>query len=137
MDITCGIMTFNSRGEILVVHPSFSLKYILSIPKGLCDFSDTDYKSAAIREFYEETNIRLYPGYVKFIGQYKYPNRGKVLFGFYHTKVEDFDIKLMKCNSLTKAGFPEVDDYIWLNERNIGKIHITQQLLFNTIKSRI
>ena len=58
MDTTCGLFLINNKNEIVLGHPSNSPYYFWSIPKGLVE-KDESFLDAALRETFEETNIKL------------------------------------------------------------------------------
>lgn len=58
MDTTCGIYLINKNNQILLVHPNNAPKHKWSIPKGMMEDGET-YTETALRETFEETNIKL------------------------------------------------------------------------------
>jgi len=123
MVITCGIVLFNDKDEILVCHPTGSKYDFWSIPKGLYDASDRTYENCVKRELKEETGIEfdspLYEGLM-----YPYPNRKKVLKGFYGYL--DVDIHTLRCYSYVTSlkgisPFPEVDAFTWIRVSDVGQ----------------
>jgi 8-oxo-dGTP pyrophosphatase MutT (NUDIX family) len=58
MDTTCGLFLINNKREIVLGHPINSPYNFWSIPKGLIEVGESFLK-AALRETFEETNIKL------------------------------------------------------------------------------
>jgi predicted NUDIX family NTP pyrophosphohydrolase len=133
MKKSAGILVYRKRGketEFLLVHPGgpFYIKKDLnswSIPKGEYEEGE-DIFEAALREFHEETGIRI-EGDFKKLKQVK-QNGGKIINVW---AVEaDPDISKIKSNTFElewppKSGkyekFPEIDKAEWFNHDNTRK----------------
>jgi 8-oxo-dGTP pyrophosphatase MutT (NUDIX family) len=138
MEITAGIFLMNSKGEILICHPTGANHKTWSIPKGLVEPLDRNEFETAKRELYEETNIDLDD--LKILKSYRlelqyYNKQKKTLIPFF-VLVDDrnyvFDLK---CNSFIKnSKKPEIDKYFW---SSIGDcfvfLHPTQKSCCNEI----
>lgn len=134
---TCGLFII-FENKLLVVHPTGHKKASLSIPKGIYVPSvDDSHLDAAIRETYEETNLKLNlsTGKISDLGLEKYKSGNKTLHGYIFksnidlTKKNDYI-----CNSFCKLNgkiIPEVDKIFWidLDSDEINYLHHTQQTL--------
>lgn len=120
METTCGVYLYDlSTGQILIGHVT-NTEHAFSIPKGMCDESDKDYYSAAIRELYEETDVDittlnvLYQTELDFV---VYKNKPKRLKPFLIC-IESIGDKEVKCTSMftNEKGEkqPEIDWFKWL-----------------------
>ena len=116
---TCGIFLINSKGELLIVHPTHSPWNTWSIPKGLTDANES-YLDAAIREAKEEIGIDLNVFGFKSIDYIELPHlryNAKSLCSFIlyvGDKLNNIDFK---CNSFVNSNinFPEIDMINWVN----------------------
>jgi 8-oxo-dGTP pyrophosphatase MutT (NUDIX family) len=83
MVTTYGLFVINSRGELLCVHPTNHAVDYWSIPKGLMEDGETPLM-AAIRETFEETNLKIDPkkGVIIELASQAYNSRRKVLKSF-------------------------------------------------------
>ena len=131
--IAAGIFLVNKENQILICHPTNHPSDIWSIPKGKIE-KDEEPLDAAIRETYEETNIDLKEA-TSFtpLEMQTYSHKKKSLLGFLVLETEnpkvDFDSFELKCNSnvpKARGGFPEMDDYVWVD------IEIARDLLHPT-----
>ena len=117
---TAGIFIFDTHQNFLVCHPTGHHGASWSIPKGIPDKGEP-YKVATVRELEEETNITLTEDQIErvaFIGDFKYPNKDKVLYAFVLFLDDDpipTDLKCMSMFSMKYGKFPEVDGYFWMN----------------------
>ena len=124
MTETTGIFIFDKNQHFLVCHPTYSSGLCWSIPKGIPEKGET-YEQAAIRELYEETNIKLTDKQIEriaFVGDYKYPDRDKELFAHVLMLEGDPVPTDLDCHSICKPKgmgrgreFPEVDNYFWMD----------------------
>lgn len=135
MRTTCGIFLFNNEGKILVGHPTNSPDYVWSVPKGLRDPGENDF-TAAVRELYEETNISLKDigGFsVKYLGEFKYPNKKKKISAFSIVTNYDFSEYHIKCDSMVThtrgEDFPEIDVFKWVTIEEAKSILNKSQVL--------
>ena len=140
---TCGLFII-LENKLLVVHPTGHKKNSLSIPKGIFDNSiDESHLDAAIRECFEETNLKINidDGNIIDIGLEKYKNGNKILHGFSFKINKNFDYyknNCYICNSYFDYNgkkTSEVDKIFWidLTSNEIKYLHGTQQLLLNKI----
>ena len=139
MNVTCGIVLFNKKDEILVCHPTGATYDFWSIPKGLFDKTDITYENCARRELKEETGIE-FSGTLFEGKMYPYPNGKKILKGFHGYL--DIDIHDLRCYSYVSSlkgvtPFPEVDAFTWLKLKHVNKcINKPQQAFINDIMER-
>jgi len=135
--ITCGLFIV-SENKLLVVHPTGHKKASLSIPKGIYDNDvDESHLDAAIRECFEETNLKIDPcnGEISDLGLEKYKNGKKILHGYlFQSKIDLIKKNNYICNSHFEykgKNIPEVDKIFWidLNSNEIRYLHSTQQKL--------
>jgi predicted NUDIX family NTP pyrophosphohydrolase len=140
MKITCGLFII-SNNKLLIVHPTGHKNDSWSIPKGIFDETiDKNHFDAAIRETFEETNLKfdILKGKIKDLGIEKYEKRNKSLHGYLYIPFNDVTNELLKCNSfceLYKKQIPEVDNFKWvdINSEYIEFLHDTQKKLFKKI----
>lgn len=121
--VRCGIIVFNSLGEILIEHPfgySKTKTHCWDIPKGHWD-SSLDLKTidVAIRECKEETGLSLEKNEVNHIITIDYNRDTLHIFGVNHPIEIDMnelhcDSKIENCSQEWKNGKPEVDDYLFV-----------------------
>lgn len=136
METTCGIFVINNNKQLLVVHPTNASWKSWSIPKGLWEEGES-YDETAIREVYEETNIALDIGELRFVGELKYPKRSKMLHAFYYQLETDGSEYDLKCESTfihkqTQEELPENNHIEWVDiEKAKTLIHSTQLELLN------
>jgi len=113
MVTTCGIFLLNKNNQILLVHPSNDPKNIWSIPKGMMETGET-YIETALRETFEETNIKLDINSSKILKIFefdmiKYKKTKKQLKSFLIINLEHFlvnhEVELMK--NLDVFGIPQ------------------------------
>lgn len=106
-------------GEVfLAVHPTN--KSFWDIPKGLQDSLET-IEATLFREVWEETNIKLakYKNKLRPLGKFSF-SKEKDIFA-YLLKMDDLPpINKMKCKSLTRMGFPEVDKWKYISFDKLG-----------------
>lgn len=109
-------------------------KYGWSIPKGLINKNEKVY-DAAIREFEEETNLKLTKN-ISFLGSKKV-NRNKLVVMFYAE--ENFDLTDCKSNTFEleypkKSGiihtYPEMDMYEYMDIDEAKERIISNQIYF-------
>jgi 8-oxo-dGTP pyrophosphatase MutT (NUDIX family) len=131
--LAAGIFLVNKEKQVLICHPTNHPADVWSIPKGKIE-DDEEPIEAAIRETYEETNIDLrnVSHFIPLETQ-NYSHKKKSLSAFLVLETEnlliDFDSFKLKCNSnvpKARGGFPEMDDYAWVD------IEIARDLLHPT-----
>jgi 8-oxo-dGTP pyrophosphatase MutT (NUDIX family) len=131
--IAAGIFIVNKEKQVLICHPTKHPSNVWSIPKGKIEFGE-EALDAAIRETQEEANIDLTEGdsFIPLEIQ-TYSHKKKSLKAFLFLETEnpkvDFDSFELKCNSnvpKSRGGFPEMDDYAWVD------IEIARDLLHPT-----
>lgn len=128
-----GLFLVNKEDKILVGHPTNHDPNFWSIPKGKIDGDETPLE-AAIRETYEESNVKLFKDLHKFveIGKYVYRHKKKdiMLYAIFEPEHASWDKIIIKCNSNVpeeRGGFPEMDDFKWVTLDEARKIlHKTQ-----------
>lgn len=139
-EITCGLFII-SEGKLLVAHPTGGRDDHWTIPKGLCDESDVDHISTAVREVEEETGLKinLNEGTYSDLGLIKYKKRNKILHAFIFFSNKDLTKKELKCESMVQMkdySFPEVDKFKWIDPKeDIQMIHESQQNLLTNFMS--
>lgn len=139
---TTGIFIFDENECFLVCHPTYSSGNSWSIPKGIPEPKET-YEQAAIRELREETGIILTDDQIQriaFVGEYKYPDKDKVLLA--HVLMLDGDPVPtdLKCESMVSydwfnvrtqemshTEFPEVDGYFWMDINQSIMVNCSQK----------
>ena len=133
---TGGIFLVNKLNQILVGHPTRHAKDIWSIPKGKLDKGE-DSLTGALRETWEEVNVdfRDRPFNYYKLEKQTFKNKRKKLTPYVILEIEnDVDFKSfdLKCNSDVepeKGGFPEMDDFKWIDLSEVEKtitLHHTQ-----------
>jgi 8-oxo-dGTP pyrophosphatase MutT (NUDIX family) len=143
--IAAGIFLINKDSKLLVCHPTNHNPNFWSIPKGKVEDGEY-YLDAAIRETYEETNIKLtFAKNVIKMEPQTYSHKKKILYPFVvfekdnlHLNWDKFEIK---CNSNVpqdRGGFPEMDDYKWVSLDEAKTIlHETQKNCIDEIKKML
>lgn len=143
--IAAGMFLVNKDGKLLVCHPTNHSQSFWSIPKGKVEDGEY-YLDAAIRETYEETNIKLtFAKNVIKMEPQTYSHKKKILHPFVvfekdnlHLNWDKFEIK---CNSNVpqdRGGFPEMDDYKWVSLDEAKTIlHETQKNCIDEIKKML
>ena len=152
MDTTCGIYLINKLNQILFVHPINAPKYIWSIPKGLMEKGES-YLDTAIRETFEETNIKIdiNSSKIKRIMEFeliKYEKTKKQLKAFALIVDDDFSDITLKCTSTFKnrdgIKVPENDLVQWypfeyksLPQYSHIKLHEIQERILTTLIDKL
>ena len=103
MDTACGIFLINNKKEIVLGHATNAPSFIWSIPKGIIEKGES-YLDAAIRETYEETNIKIdiKSKKIKKIVEFdiiRYKKTKKQLKSFLIIIDDDFSNVELKCTS--------------------------------------
>jgi ADP-ribose pyrophosphatase YjhB (NUDIX family) len=140
--IAAGIFIVNKEKQVLICHPTKHPSNVWSIPKGKIEIGE-EVLDAAIRETLEETNVDLSEGdsFIPLETQ-TYSHKKKLLKAFLFLETEnpkvDFESFQLKCNSNTPkstGGFPEMDDYAWVDiEIARDLLHPTQVASFDRIE---
>jgi len=128
-----GLFLVNRENKILVGHPTYNKPNFWSIPKGKLDGNETPLQ-AAVRETYEETNVKLFTDLHDFIelgkSVYKHKRKEITMFVTFEADQAHWDRIYLKCNSTVpkeNGGFPEMDDFKWVTIDEAKKIlHETQ-----------
>lgn len=152
MDTTCGIFLINNKQQILLVHPINAPKNMWSIPKGVMDEGET-YMETAIRELFEETNIKLDVDSPKIkrkmeFDLMKYRKTKKQLKSFAIIVDDDFSGETLKCTSTFEnrdgVKVPENDLVHWfpLDFKRIPQyqhiqLHETQEQILGLIVQKL
>jgi len=116
-----GLFLVNKEGNILVGHPTHHPKEFWSIPKGKIDGDETPLQ-AAIRETYEESNVKLFTDLHTFIELgtivYRHKKKDVTLFAHFEPKSSDWSKLEIMCNSNVpeeRGGFPEFNSFLWVS----------------------
>lgn len=116
MVTTCGIYLFSvPQSKFLLCHATRSKANMWSIPKGLKEPDESCFESA-IRELFEETGIEagnLDVRLCKELPATKYRKQNKILQSFLLATDTDLISVKLRCISLVKEGYPEIDKYKW------------------------
>lgn len=131
-----GIFILRKDKKLLICHPTNHAVDFFSIPKGKVEVGETMI-DAAIRETFEETNIRLkysddfiiytlnsvgYRSGKKTLHPFLFKEKSNSTFDWANTEI--------KCNSNVpdeRGGFPEMDGYQWVTLDEAKKLlHETQ-----------
>ena len=152
MDTTCGIYLINKKNQILLVHPINAPKFMWSIPKGMMDKGES-YLQTAIRETFEETNIKIDMNSpkIKRIMEFemiKYNKTKKQLKAYALIVDDDFSDTTLKCTSTFKnrdgINVPENDlvqwyplDYRVRPETSNIKLHETQEHILTILINKL
>lgn len=140
-----GLFLINREDKILVGHPTNHDPNFWSIPKGKIDEGETPLE-AAVRETYEETNVKLFTDLHDFIelGKFVYRHKKKdiVLYAHFETESAKWDERLdIMCNSNVpeeRGGFPEMDDFKWVTLDEAREIlHTTQVAALDLLEEKI
>jgi len=143
--VAAGVFLINKDKKLLICHPTNHKETLWSIPKGKVEDNESTL-NAAIRETYEETNIDLSScDNIIILDSVLYRHKKKILHPFLiletiNTKLNwnSFDIK---CNSnvpIDRGGFPEMDDYKWVDiEEARIMLHETQAMCLDAILETI
>lgn len=140
MQITCGIFLYSTRlKKVLACHATQARWNSWSIPKGLKE-EDEDAYTAAMRELYEETGIKLAAAdmdQVRALPAVKYQKQNKELQSFLVISHKDFSEHTFSCHTLVEGRFPEVNKWKWISLDETGILHETQQRQVPLIRSLV
>jgi 8-oxo-dGTP pyrophosphatase MutT (NUDIX family) len=139
-----GLFLVNKEDKILIGHPTNHDPNFWSIPKGKIDGNETPLE-AAIRETYEESNVKLFKDLHNFvyIGKYVYRHKKKdiMLYAIFEPEHAHWDKITIKCNSNVpeeRGGFPEMDDFRWVTLDEARKmLHKTQVDALDVLDEKI
>lgn len=128
-----GLFLVNKKYKILVGHPSYNKPNFWSIPKGKVDGYET-LLEAAVRETYEETNVKLFTDLHDFfyVGKsvYKHKRKEITMFTTFEEEHANWDRLHITCNSMVpkeEGGFPEMDAFKWVSiDEARSMLHETQ-----------
>jgi putative (di)nucleoside polyphosphate hydrolase len=119
--LSCGLLVFNERDELLVGHSTGSVHW--DLPKGLLD--EGEYPMAcALREAYEEFGLVFPTERLVDLGrQAYYPGKDLHLFAV-RTTLAETDLDRCRCRSFfahpkTGESLPEVDGFAWSDEADL------------------
>ena len=139
-----GLFLVNKEDKILVGHPTNHDPNFWSIPKGKIDDGETPLE-AAIRETYEESNVKLFKDLHDFvyIGKYVYRHKKKdiMLYAIFEPEHASWDKINIRCNSNVpeeRGGFPEMDDFKWVTlDEARNMLHKTQVDALDVLDEKI
>jgi len=139
-----GLFLVNKEDKILIGHPTNHDLNFWSIPKGKIDGNETPLE-AAIRETYEESNVKLFKDLHTFvyIGKYVYNHKKKdiTLYAIFEPEHAHWDKITIKCNSNVpkeRGGFPEMDDFKWVTlDEARNMLHKTQVDALDVLNEKI
>ena len=131
--LAAGVFLVNKEKKILICHPTNHPADVWSIPKGKVEKEELEIE-AALRETYEETNVDLTQvDWIIELDVQTYSHKKKAIKPFVVMETKnpsiDFNSFDLKCNSnvpKARGGFPEMDDYMWVD------IDIARKLLHKT-----
>ena len=112
--LSCGVLLFNARRELLLCHVTGQGHW--DLPKGGINDGETPLQ-AALRETREETGLRLDASALRELGRFRYrPKKDLHLFA---TLLPCIDIATLTCESqfceqASGAKLPEMDGYAWV-----------------------
>lgn len=139
-----GLFLVNKDSKILVGHPTHHVPEFWSIPKGKLDKGETPLQ-AAIRETYEETNVKLFIDLHTFIELgtmvYRHKKKDITLFATFEPEYANWNKLNIWCNSNVpeeRGGFPEMDAFFWATFEEAKTIlHETQLAGLNILEKYI
>jgi len=139
MKKTCGIYLISDDNLLLIGHPTNAPMNIWGIPKGLQNHNEST-KTAAGREFFEETGLNIDPSKMIELPPVLYKTGLKKLYPFvFKSKTHSTKI-VAKCHSMVypkdkRKPFPEIDIFKWVTiEEAFLLIHETQKQHLTFIK---
>lgn len=116
MKTSCGVIIINQQFEILLGHAT-SQKW-WDLPKGGIH-ADESPVDCAIRECYEETNLKFTPAQLTDLGLRDYTKNKKLHLFYLIVNSSDFDVNTLMCHThftnKQKAVLPEMDAYKWVH----------------------
>lgn len=111
MKKSCGVL-LNCCGKYLLAHSTGHGRMGFGIPKGMQDAGETD-KETALRELFEETNIKLAEADLSekpFISYRAKSGKAMVVFS---AEISDVPDNMFCSTLIPNSGRPEVDSYLW------------------------
>ncbi|MBC8737370.1 NUDIX hydrolase [Paraburkholderia sp. UCT31] len=118
---SCGVVILNEDGEILLCHATENAHW--DLPKGNCESGERRV-SAALRELFEETGLRLTEDRLVELGIFEYrPAKDLHLYAARMTRSEAA-IERCVCTSMFPSPrdgrmIPEMDDFRWTTPSSI------------------
>jgi 8-oxo-dGTP pyrophosphatase MutT (NUDIX family) len=111
--LSCGILVFDERDELLLCHATGTSRW--DIPKGRREAGESEV-DAAIRETAEECGLRFEPAALLELGRFRYrPGKDLHLFA---ARSERVDPALCTCSTRFRDArgrlVPEMDGYAWV-----------------------
>lgn len=143
--LAAGVFLVNKEKKILICHPTNHPADVWSIPKGKVEKEELEIE-AALRETYEETNVDLTQvDWIIELDVQTYSHKKKAIKPFVVMETKnpsiDFNSFDLKCNSnvpKARGGFPEMDDYMWVDIDTARKLlHETQVACLDAIEKFI
>lgn len=122
IQLSCGLLVINERGELLVGHSTGSRHW--DLPKGLIDEGEGPM-ACALRETQEEFGLVFGAERLTDLGRHAY-YRGKDLHLFVvRSSSEETHIDRCRCTSyfehyVTGLRVPEVDGFAWADDAGLG-----------------
>lgn len=124
IQLSCGLLVVNERGELLVGHSTGSRHW--DLPKGLIDDGE-DPMTCALREAREEFGLAFDAGRLTDLGRRAY-YRGKDLHLFVvRTSSDETRADQCRCTSyfqhyVTGLRVPEVDGFAWADDAQLATL---------------
>ena len=126
--LTSSAVFFTNGNKVLIVKPTNWTEW--EIPKGTVDKGESP-KAAAVREFKEETNVKLKPGNLEFIGKFNLHKLKDIMLFLYRENNLPL-ISSMKCASMftDKKGkkLPEINTWRYIDIKDM-KFHIRDDMI--------
>lgn len=131
MIYSAGVIVYDTD-SILGCVP-FGRTNMLDIPKGQLKENEEPYE-AAIRETYEETNIKLHPKQLKYLGQFDY-YKNKQLYLFFAFDL--FDTTQLYCNSTFEFNGKQVPEMVGYKKIKIEDTYLMYQYFYSSLSKII
>ena len=137
--VSSGIIPYTYKnGEILFFagHPGGCRFDYWALLKGQCNSCES-FKDAAVREFGEESGIKLTEdevGRLEYLGSVK-QNREKIVHAFaLHVDYDRIDASKCVSNPADNCTWNEIDRYAWFTyDEIIARTHKTHKMFYNKI----
>ena len=138
-----GLFLVNKDRKILVGHPTRHDPKFWSIPKGKIDGDETPLQ-AAIRETYEESNVKLFADLHDFVELgtmvYRHKKKDITFFAHFEREKDNWNNLTIMCNSNVpeeRGGFPEMDAFKWVTlEEARDILHETQVAVLDLLEEK-
>jgi len=131
-------IVFTDNKLFLAVHPTGDVPTFWDLPKGVGEQGET-HQETAVREFKEETGIKLEKSLLRYIGIYPlHETKDVVIFIYRVSKLPP--ISSLKCISTTKAygdPVPEIDGFKYLKLSDYTKLRTGLHLPMKSVILRI